>query len=112
MATDSAELSRIAAEALDIAKSAGQSPTTAHLLLATLTVPSAADVLLRERGCDEARVLDELCRVRPSDTPERFAQALERARQLAAACAGPPAAGLPVPLGRARVARADAAAPR
>ena len=47
MATDSPELSRIAAEALDIAKSAGQSPTTTHLLLATFTVPSAADVLLR-----------------------------------------------------------------
>ena len=57
MATDSAELSRIAAEALDIAKSAGQSPTTAHLLLATFTVPSPADVLLRERGCEVGRKL-------------------------------------------------------
>src|SRR5918912_2046670 len=64
MAKDSAEVSRIATEALDIAKSAGQTPTTAHLLLATFTVPSAADVLLRERGCDEDRVLTELSRPR------------------------------------------------
>src|SRR5207237_7273 len=77
MATDSPELARIAAEALDMAKSAGQPPTTTHLLLATFTVPGAADVLLRERGCDEDRVLDELSRTRPSETPELFAQALE-----------------------------------
>src|SRR5437870_5226179 len=56
MATDSPELSRIAAEALDIAKSAGQAPTTAHLLLATFTVPGAADVLLRERGRDAQEI--------------------------------------------------------
>src|SRR3989442_13811347 len=94
MATDSPELSRIAAEALDIAKSAGQPPTTTHLLLATFTVPGAADLLLRERGCDEDRVLDQLSRARPSKTPELFAQALEPARQLADACARPSAPGL------------------
>src|SRR5438067_280535 len=86
MAKDSAEISRIAAEALDIAKSAGQTPTTAHLLLATFTVPSAADVLLRERGCNEDRVLDELSRARPAETAEAFSQALDRARQLADDC--------------------------
>src|SRR5216683_5504694 len=94
MATDSPELSRIAAEALDIAKSAGQAPTTAHLLLATFTVPGAADVLLRERGCDEDRVLDELSRARAAEPAELFAQALERARRLADDCASPSAEGL------------------
>src|SRR5467141_2432151 len=92
MATDSPELSRIAAEALDIAKSAGQAPTTAHLLLATFTVPGAADVLLRERGCDEDRVLDE------------------RARQLADDCASPSAEGLHLVVALARLSRSAAAA--
>ena len=109
MATDSPELSRIAAEALDIAKSAGQPPTTAHLLLATFTVPGAADVLLRERGCDEDRVLDELSRTRPSETPELFAQALERARQLADDCASPSAEGLHLLVALARLSRSAAA---
>ncbi|HKB75025.1 MAG TPA: ATP-dependent Clp protease ATP-binding subunit, partial [Myxococcales bacterium] len=110
MATDSPELSRIAAEALDIAKSAGQVPTTAHLLLATFTVPGAADVLLRERGCDEDRVLDELSRARPSETPELFAQALDRARQLADDCATPAADGLHLLVALARLSRSAAAA--
>ena len=110
MATDSPELSRIAAEALDIAKSAGQAPTTAHLLLATFTVPGAADVLLRERGCDEDRVLDELSRARPPEAPELFAQALERARQLADDCASPSAEGLHLVVALARLSRSAAAA--
>src|SRR5712671_5536410 len=110
MATDSPELSRIAAEALDIAKSAGQAPTTAHLLLATFTVPGAADVLLRERGCDEDRVLDELSRARPPEPPELFAQALERARQLADDCASPSAEGLHLIVALARLSRSAAAA--
>src|SRR2546428_3016097 len=109
MATDSPELSRIAAEALDIAKSAGQPPTTTHLLLATFTVPSAADVLLRERGCDEDRVLDELARARPAETPELFAQALDRARQLADDCASPSAEGLHLLVALARLSRSAAA---
>jgi ATP-dependent Clp protease ATP-binding subunit ClpC len=110
MATDSAELSRIAAEALDIAKSAGQAPTTAHLLLATFTVPGAADVLLRERGCDEDRVLTELSRVRLAEPPEVFAQALDRARQLADDCAAPSADGLHLLVALARLSRCAAAA--
>src|SRR5438128_11797417 len=109
MATDSPELARIAAEALDMAKSAGQPPTTTHLLLATFTVPGAADVLLRERGCDEDRVLDELSRTRPSETPELFSQALERARQLADDCASPSAEGLHLLVALARLSRSAAA---
>src|SRR6266851_36364 len=65
MATDSAELAQIAAEAKDIAKNVGEQPSTAHLLLATFTVPGAADVLLRERGCGEDQVLAELAAVAP-----------------------------------------------
>ena len=62
MPLDSTELSQIAAEAQDIAKSVGHPPGTHHLLLATFTVPGPADVLLRDRGCDEDRVLAELRR--------------------------------------------------
>ena len=109
MATDSAELSRIAAEALDIAKSAGQAPTTAHLLLATLTVPGAADVLLRERGCDEDRVLEELSHARLAEAPEVFSHALERARQLADDCATRSADGLHLLVALARLSRSAAA---
>src|SRR5712692_9409210 len=100
MATDSPELSRIAAEALDIAKSAGQAPTTAHLLLATFTVPGAADVLLRERGCDEDRVLDELSRA-----PSRGARAVRpgaRARPPARRRLRQPERGGAAPPGRPR----------
>src|SRR5207253_168309 len=110
MATDSPELTRIAAEALDIAKSAAQEPTTAHLLLATFTVPGAADVLLRERGCDEDRVLEELARARPSEEPGLFLQALERARQLADDCASQRAEGLHLLVALTRLSRSAATA--
>src|SRR5258705_45996 len=50
MATDSAELSQIAAEAQDIARSVSQPPGTHHLLLATFTVPGPADGLERREG--------------------------------------------------------------
>src|SRR5919109_427817 len=99
---------RIAAEALDIAKSAGQSPTTAHLLLATFTVPSAADVLLRERGCDEDRVLEELARARPSEAPDGFAQALDRARQIADDCGSSAADALHLLVALTRLPRSAA----
>ncbi len=80
MATDSAELAQIAAEAKDIAKNVGEQPSTAHLLLATFTVPGAADVLLRERGCGEDQVLAELAAVgaAPEEPQELFAQARQR----------------------------------
>ena len=110
MATDSAELSRIAAEALDIARSAGQSPTTAHLLLATFTVPSAADVLLRERGCDEDRVLDELSRTRLAEAPDAFAHALDRARQIADDCGSNAADALHLLVALTRLPRSAAVA--
>src|SRR5690348_3669820 len=86
MATDSPELAQIATEAQDIAKNVGQPAGTAHLLLATFTIPNAADVLLRERGCDEDKVLAELSASGLQESPELFAQALEKARQLANDC--------------------------
>jgi ATP-dependent Clp protease ATP-binding subunit ClpC len=108
MAIDSAELARIADEALDIAKAAGQDPSTAHLLLAIFTVPGPADVLLRERGCDEDRVLAAMA-ARPSEAPGTFAQALERARQLADDCAADRVEGLHLLVALTRLSRSAAA---
>src|SRR5947209_9710346 len=110
MANDSAELARIAAEAHDIAKGAAQAPGTHHLLLATFTVPGAADVLLRERGCDEDKVLIELAALgsAPAEPVEAFAQALEKARQLADDCGDAAADGLHLLIALTRLSRSAA----
>src|SRR5437660_2389687 len=111
MALDSAELAQIAAEAQDIAKNAGQLPGTHHLLLATFTVPGPADVLLRERGCDEDRVLAELAAAgkSPEEPADFFGDALERARQLALDCGNARAGGLHLLVALTRLSRSSAA---
>ena len=111
MALDSAELAQIAAEAQDIAKNAGQLPGTHHLLLATFTVPGPADVLLRERGCDEDRVLAELAAdgKSPEEPADSFGDALERARQLALDCGNARAGGLHLLIALTRLSRSSAA---
>jgi ATP-dependent Clp protease ATP-binding subunit ClpC len=110
MAIDSAELSQIAAEAADLARGAAQPPSTAHLLLAIFTVPGPADVLLRERGCDEDAVLLELARAgAPREAEGTFAQALERARQLADDCQSERAEGLHLLVALTRLSRSVAA---
>jgi len=111
MALDSAELAQIAAEAQDIARNAGQPPGTQHLLLATFTVPGPADVLLRERGCDEDRVLAELAvdGKSPEEPAESFGDALERARQLALDCGNARAGGLHLLIALTRLSRSSAA---
>src|SRR5438105_12047633 len=111
MALDSAELAQIAAEAQDIAKNAGQLPGTHHLLLATFTVPGPADVLLRERGCDEDRVLAELVAAgkSPEEPADFFGDALERARQLALDCGNARAGGLHLLVALTRLSRSSAA---
>src|SRR5437588_119149 len=109
---DSPELAQIASEAQDIAKSAGQTPGTAHLLLSIFTVPGAADVLLRERGCGEDQVLAELAALgsAPPEPAESFAQALERARQLADDCGSAAAEGLHLIVALTRLGKSSAAA--
>src|SRR5437870_8863075 len=111
MALDSAELAQIAAEAQDIAKNAGQLPGTHHLLLATFTVPGPADVLLRERGCDEDRVLAELAAAgkSPEEPADSFGDALERASQLALDCGNARAGGLHLLIALTRLSRSSAA---
>jgi len=111
MATDSAELAQIAAEAQGIATSAGQQPGTHHLLLATFTVPGPADVLLRERGCDEDKVLQELAAAgaAPQEPVDSFGEAMDRARQLANDCGNPQASGLHLLVALTRLSRSSAA---
>src|SRR5438067_4699570 len=111
MAKDSAELAQIATEAQDIAKNVGQPAGTAHLLLATFTVPGAADVLLRERGCDEDKVLAELAAAgsTPQEPLDFFAQALDRARQLADDCGSDQADGLHLLVALTRLSKSAAA---
>jgi ATP-dependent Clp protease ATP-binding subunit ClpC len=111
MATDSAELTQIAAEAQGIATGAGQQPGTHHLLLATFTVPGPADVLLRERGCDEDKVLEELAAAgaAPEEPVDSFGEAMDRARQLANDCGNPQASGLHLLVALTRLSRSSAA---
>ena len=54
---ESMELAQVLAEAADIAASVGQKLTSAHQLLAFYTVPNRAEILLKERGVDEDRIL-------------------------------------------------------
>ena len=54
---ESMELAQVLAEAADIAASVNQKLTSAHQLLAFFTVPNRAEILLRERGVDEDRIL-------------------------------------------------------
>ena len=111
MAIDSAELSQIAAEAQDIARNVSQTPGTHHLLLATFTVPGPADVLLRERGCDEDKVLQELAAggAPPEEPSDLFSDALDRARQLADDCGSAQASGLHLLVALTRLSRSSAA---
>ncbi len=54
---ESMELAQVLAEAADIAASVNQKLTSAHQLLAFFTVPNRAEILLKERGVDEDRIL-------------------------------------------------------
>jgi len=111
MATDSSELAQIAAEAQDIAKNVGQAPATQHLLLALFTVPGAADVLLRERGCDEDKVLAELAALgaSPPEPSDSVALAMDRTRQLADDCGSDRAEGLHLLVALTRLSKSAAA---
>ncbi|MFL5422203.1 MAG: Clp protease N-terminal domain-containing protein, partial [Myxococcales bacterium] len=107
IAKDSPDLALIASEARDIAKAAGDDPSTAHLLLAIFTVDGPADTLLRERGCDEDRILSGLT-TRLSEPADSFSLALARARQLAEDCGSDRANGLHLLVALTRLSRSVA----
>ncbi|MFL5374396.1 MAG: AAA family ATPase [Myxococcales bacterium] len=107
IAKDSPDLALIVSEARDIAKAAGDDPSTAHLLLAIFTVDGPADTLLRERGCDEDRILSGLT-TRLSEPADSFSLALARARQLAEDCGSDRANGLHLLVALTRLSRSVA----
>ncbi len=79
---ESMEFAQVLAEAGDIARNVNQRLTSAHLLLAFFVVPNRAEMLLRERGVDEDRIL--LAMPGAPEEPEGLERDLrERARQVA-----------------------------
>ena len=79
---ESMELAQVLAEAEDIARNVHQRLTSAHVLLAFFTVPNRAEMLLRERGVDEDRVL--LCMTGAPEEPDGVERDLRsRARDVA-----------------------------
>ncbi len=79
---ESMELAQVLAEAADIAASVNQKLTSAHQLLAFFTVPNRAEILLKERGVDEDRILAAMTQ-KPRE-PEPVERDLrERAREIA-----------------------------
>ncbi len=79
---DSMELAQVLAEAEDIARNVNQRLTSAHQLLAFFTVPNRAEMLLKERGIDEDRILLSLTGApREPEGVERDLR--ERAREVA-----------------------------
>ena len=79
---DSSDLAQVLAEAEDISQSVNQKLTSAHLLLALFTVENRADVLLRERGVDEDRILQVMTRA-PSEADGLVRELCERTREVA-----------------------------
>ncbi|HUB09801.1 MAG TPA: ATP-dependent Clp protease ATP-binding subunit [Myxococcales bacterium] len=82
MVPDASDLAQLYAEAVDIAQSVRQPVTTAHCLLALFTFENRAEVLLKERGIDEDRLLEVLAEA-PSEPPDVQRSLPEKARELA-----------------------------
>jgi ATP-dependent Clp protease ATP-binding subunit ClpC len=80
---ESMELAQVLAEAEDIARSVNQKLTTAHQLLAFFTIPNRAELLLRDRGVDEDRLLEQLTG-KPQEPDGVEKQLRDRAREVAA----------------------------
>ncbi len=79
---ESSDLVQVLAEAEDIARSVNQKLTSAHQLLAFFTIPNRAELLLRDRGIDEDKILQAMTD-KPSE-PEGIERDLrERAREVA-----------------------------
>jgi ATP-dependent Clp protease ATP-binding subunit ClpC len=79
---ESMELAQVLAEAEDIARNVNQKLTSAHQLLAFFTVPNRAEILLKERGIDEDKIL--LAMTGTPKEPEGIERDLrERARDVA-----------------------------
>src|SRR5262245_14634864 len=82
---DSADFAQVLAEAQDIAQSVGQKLTSSHLLLALFTVENRAQLLLRERGIDEDRLLGVMTAA-PQEADGLTKELCERSREIAKGC--------------------------
>jgi ATP-dependent Clp protease ATP-binding subunit ClpC len=99
---DSTEFSQVLAEAEDIARAAAQKFTTVHLLLGLFAVDNPAQVLLRERGIDEDKLLDALTEA-PREQEGLVRELCERARDIARTCNTPEAGCLHLLIATTRV---------
>ena len=79
---ESMELAQVLSEAGDIARNVHQRLTSAHHLLAFFVVPNRAEMLLRERGVDEDRILLAMSGA-PAEADGLERDLRERARQVA-----------------------------
>jgi ATP-dependent Clp protease ATP-binding subunit ClpC len=82
---DGTDLAQVLAEADDIAISVGQKLTSAHLLLALFTVENRAQLLLKERGIDEDRLLGVMTAA-PRELEGLTRELCERSREIAKNC--------------------------
>jgi len=82
---DSTDLAQVLLEAKDIAQSVSQKLSSAHLLLALFTVENPAQVLLKEKGIDEDRLL-ELMTAAPAEEEPLVRDLCQRARVIAQQC--------------------------
>jgi ATP-dependent Clp protease ATP-binding subunit ClpC len=82
---DGTDFAQVLAEADDIAISVGQKLTSAHLLLALFTVENRAQLLLKERGIDEDRLLGAMTAA-PRELEGLTRELCERSREIAKNC--------------------------
>ncbi len=82
---DGTDFAQVLAEADDIAISVGQKLTSAHLLLALFTVENRAQLLLKERGIDEDRLLGVMTAA-PRELEGLTRELCERSREIAKNC--------------------------
>ncbi len=87
---DSTDLAQVLGEAQDIAQSVSQRLTSAHVLLALFTVENRAQLLLRERGIDEDRLL-QVITVAPQEPEGLVRDLFDRTREIAQSCGSPEA---------------------
>src|SRR4051812_46926337 len=82
---DSSDFAQVLHEAEDIAESVSQKLTSAHALLAVFTVDNPGQLLLKERGIDEDRLLEVMTSA-PQEAEGTLRDVCERTREIAANC--------------------------
>src|SRR5450631_924537 len=82
---DSSDLGQVLAEAEDIARSVGQTLTSAHVVLALFTVDNPGARLLRERGVDEDALLGKMNGA-PAESEGTLQEVRARAQDIARHC--------------------------